>query len=194
MRARNYFLPANLEKTKDNKSVFGGTIGGPIKRDRLFYFASIESTVQRTIGGPYVSQASGSASQFLSLPPAAIRNGNFSGTGTVIYDPATGNNLGAGRVPFAFANCGLTSTTDPRFDACNFIPANRINQVAKNILGYLPMPTLPGNVEQLFCGARLQVRFPQDRHEDHLQREQQAEPERPVQLPARERAGRGPVW
>ena len=36
---------------------------------RLFFFASIESTVQRTIGGPYVSQASGSASQFLSLPP-----------------------------------------------------------------------------------------------------------------------------
>ncbi len=54
LRARNYFLPANREKTKDNKSVFGGTIGGPIKRDRVFFFASIESTVQRTIGGPYV--------------------------------------------------------------------------------------------------------------------------------------------
>ena len=90
LRARNYFLPASMEKTKDNKSVFGGTIGGPIKRDKLFYFASLESTVQRTIGGPYVTQASGSASQFLSLPTAAIRSGNFSGTGTVIYDPATG--------------------------------------------------------------------------------------------------------
>ena len=151
MRARNYFLPAHLDKTKDNKSVFGGTVGGPIKRDKLFFFASLESTVQRTIGGPYVSQASGSASQFLSLPPAAIRSGNFSGTGTVIYDPATGNNLGVGRVPFAFANCGITSTTDPRFDACNFIPAARINQVAKNILSYLPMPTLPGNVNNYFA-------------------------------------------
>jgi hypothetical protein len=151
MRARNYFLPAHLAKTKDNKSVFGGTIGGPIMRDRLFFFASLESTVQRTIGGPYVSQASGSASQFLSLPPAAIRSGNFSGTGTVIYDPLTGNNLGQGRVPFAFANCGLTSTADPRFDACNFIPASRINQVSKNILGYLPMPTLPGNVNNYFA-------------------------------------------
>ena len=151
MRARNYFLPANLEKTKDNKNVFGGTIGGPIKHDKLFFFASIESTVQRTIGGPYVSQASGSASQFLSLPPAAIRNGNFSGTGTVIYDPLTGNNLGVGRVPFAFANCGISSTADPRFDACNFIPANRINQVSKNILAYLPQPTLPGNVNNYFA-------------------------------------------
>ena len=124
LRARNFFLPANLEKTKDNKSVFGGTVGGPIKRDKLFYFVSVESTVQRTIGGPYVSQASGSASQFLSLPPAALRSGNFSGTGTVIYDPNTGAANGTGRVPFAFANCpGLSSTTDARFDACNFIPA-----------------------------------------------------------------------
>jgi hypothetical protein len=151
LRARNFFLPAGREKTKDNKSVFGGTLGGPIKRDRLFYFVSLESTIQRTIGGPYVAQASGSTSQFLSLPPAAIRNGNFSGTGTVIYDPATGNNLGLGRVPFAFANCGITSTTDPRFDSCNFIPANRINQVAKNILAYLPVPTLPGNANNYFA-------------------------------------------
>ena len=55
---------------------------------------SIETTMQRTIGGPYVTQATGSASQFLSIPTAAIRSGNFAGTGTVIYDPATGNNHG----------------------------------------------------------------------------------------------------
>ena len=151
LRARNYFLPANQKKTKDNKSVFGGTIGGPIKRDKLFYFASIESTVQRTIGGPYVTQASGSSSQFLSLPTAAIRSGNFSGTGVVIYDPSTGTATGQGRVPFAFANCGITSTTDPRFDACNFIPANRINQVSKNILAYLPQPQLSGNSNNYFA-------------------------------------------
>jgi Carboxypeptidase regulatory-like domain/TonB dependent receptor-like, beta-barrel len=152
LRARNFFLPANQEKTKDNKSVFGGTLGGPIKHDKLFYFVSIESTVQRTIGGPYVSQASGSASQFLSLPPAALRSGDFSGTGTVIYDPATGAANGTGRIPFAFANCpGVTSTTDSRFAACNFIPASRINQVSKNILAYLPLPTLPGNTNNYFA-------------------------------------------
>jgi hypothetical protein len=159
LRSRNFFLPSNMEKTKDNKSVFGGTLGGPIKRDKLFYFASIESTVQRTIGGPYVSQASGSASQFLSLPPAALRNGNFAGTGTVIYDPLTGTSTGVGRVPFAAMNCpalaSITNPTalaaDPRFDACNFIPANRINQVAKNILAYLPMPQLPGNANNYFA-------------------------------------------
>ena len=34
-----------------------------------------------------------------------------------------------------------TSTADPRFDSCNFIPASRINQVSKNILSHLPLPT-----------------------------------------------------
>jgi outer membrane receptor protein involved in Fe transport len=158
LRARNFFLPSTQKKTKDNKSVFGGTIGGPIKHDKLFYFASIESTVQRTIGGPYVAQASGSTSQFLSLPTAAIRSGNFAGTGTVIFDPTTGALNGTGRVPFAALNCpALASVSianlplDPRFDACNFIPAGRMNQVAKNILAYLPQPQFPGNANNYFA-------------------------------------------
>ena len=45
----------------------------------------------------------------------------------------------------------MTSTTDARFDACNFIPANRINQVSRNILGYLPQPQLPGNANNYFA-------------------------------------------
>ena len=194
MRSRNYFLPADQEKTKDNKNVFGGTVGGPIKRDKVFYFVSLENTMQRTIGGPYVTQATGSASQFLSMPTAAIRSGNFTGTGMVIYDPATGNNLGQGRVPFAFANCGLTSTADPRFDSCNFIPAARINQVSKNILSHLPLPQLAGQREQLLRGAEIQHGFLQAGYEGLLERDQPHQHERPVQLPAGERAGRRPVW
>jgi hypothetical protein len=160
LRARNFFLPSGQKKTKDNKNVFGGTIGGPIRHDKVFYFFSIESTVQRAIGGPYVTQSSGSASQFLSLPPANIRNGNFAGTGTVIYDPLTGTALGAGRVPFAFANCpGVTSTSDPRFDGCNFIPANRLNAVSRNILARLPLPTLPGNSNNYFATPEFNVDY-----------------------------------
>jgi hypothetical protein len=77
LRSRNFFLPAGQPKTKDNKSVFGGTLGGPIKHDKLFYFLSVESTIQQTIGGPYAAQANGSATQLLSLPPAALRAGDF---------------------------------------------------------------------------------------------------------------------
>jgi len=154
LRARNYFLPATQKKTKDNKSVFGGTLGGPIKHDKLFYFVSIESTVQQTIGGPYAAQANGSATQLLSLPPAALRAGDFSASGTAIYDPATGLANGTGRIPFAYVNCpGLApglAATDPAFAACNFIPANRINSIAKAINALLPPVTLPGNANNYF--------------------------------------------
>jgi hypothetical protein len=151
LRARNYFLPADQKKTHENKHIYGGTVGGPIKHDKLLYFVSIESTHNNTVGGPYVTQATGTATQFLNLPPAALRTGNFAGTGTVIYDPTTGAANGTGRIPFAFGNCpGMTSTSDPRFDACNFIPAGRINSIAKNIMSYLPLPTQAGNVNNYF--------------------------------------------
>src|SRR5262245_27201064 len=135
LRDRNSFLPAEQDKVKDDKNVFGGTVGAPIKKDKVFYFMSVESTVQRSVGGPYATQASGSATQFLSLPPTSIRGGDFSQTGTVIYDPLTGNANGTGRTPF------------PN----NVIPANRINQVAKNVLALLPQPMYPGTANNYFA-------------------------------------------
>jgi len=143
LRARNFFLPAASEKPKGTKNIYGGTIGGAIKRDRLFYFASIETTDSRAVGGPFI----GSSALLLSLPPMEFRGGNFSSTGVAIYDPLTGNPNGTGRTPFAFANCpGLTSTTDPQFASCNYIPANRLSKVSQRLLAYLPAPQTAGNV------------------------------------------------
>jgi Carboxypeptidase regulatory-like domain/TonB dependent receptor len=143
LRSRNFFLPASSEKPKGTKNIYGGTIGGPIKRDKLFYFASIETTDSRAVGGPFI----GSSALLLSLPPTELRGGNFSSTGVAIYDPLTGNPNGTGRTPFAFANCpGVTSTTDPRFASCNFIPANRLSRVAQRLLASLPAPQTAGNV------------------------------------------------
>lgn len=143
LRARNFFLPPTSEKPKGTKNIFGGTAGGRVKRDRLFFFASIETTDSREVGGPFI----GSSALLLSLPPTELRTGNFSSVGTPIYDPRTGNANGTGRVPFAFANCpGVTSTADPRFAACNYIPANRLSPVAQRLLAYLPAPTSGGNV------------------------------------------------
>ena len=93
LRARNYFLPATSEKPKGTKNIYGGTIGGPIKRDKLFYFASLETTDSRVVGGPFI----GSSALLFSLPPTELRTGNFASTGTPIYDPATGNANGTGR-------------------------------------------------------------------------------------------------
>ena len=92
--------------------------------------------------------------------------------------------------PLRSRTAASSSTTDARFDACNFIPASRINQVSKNILSYLPLPHASGQCQQLLRRSRLQLGFPQDRHEDHLQRQQPAEPERPFQLSAGQRERR----
>ena len=149
MRARNYFLPAGRDKGTSSVHVFGGTLGGPIVKNHLFFFVSDETTRQRTRNGNAIGQTG--TSGFVSLPPADLRRGNFSDSGTIIYDPATGNpSTGAGRVPFAFANCGLTSTADPRMASCNYIPANRINPIAAAMLSKLVMPTQPGYTNNYF--------------------------------------------
>src|SRR5688572_31374940 len=135
LKNRPYFLPTGTDKGKDTKHIFGGTVGGPLVRNRLFFFFSIESEIRWLKDGT-VQLAEGEVSTgttgLNTLPPAALRAGNFSDTNTVIYDPLTGNSAGAQRVPFAFANCpGVTSTSDPRFAGCNYIPANRINPISR---------------------------------------------------------------
>ena len=142
MKAHNYFLPPGDPAGSGSVHVFGGTAGGPIVHNKFFYFGSVESTRQRTTAGTALSNSG--ANGLRNLPTMDMRAGNFAGTSTVIYDPLTGAANGTGRVPFAFANCGITSTTDPRFDSCNFIPANRISPIATAVLAKLIPPTLPG--------------------------------------------------
>src|SRR6185295_5947783 len=112
MKARDYFLPAGQEKGKFIQNRFGGTISGPIAKDKLFFFSSVGATLQRDNG-----------SSILSLPSAGARTGDFSNFSTVVYDPATGSPDGSGRI--AFPN--------------NQIPANRIDPIAKKILSLTPL-------------------------------------------------------
>ena len=150
MRARNYFLPADRDKGTSSVNVFGGTLGGPIVKNKLFFFVSDETTRQRTFNGN--AQGQTGTSGFVSLPPADLRRGDFSGTGTrhlrpadrAIRRPASA----ACRSPLRTA--GVTSTTDPRFASCNFIPANRINPIAAAMLSKLVLPTQPGYTNNYF--------------------------------------------
>ena len=78
MRARNYFLPADRDKGTSSVNVFGGTLGGPIVKNKLFFFVSDETTRQRTFNGNAEGQTG--TSGFVSLPPADLRRGDFSNT------------------------------------------------------------------------------------------------------------------
>src|ERR1700736_1217973 len=73
--ARNFFAPT---KNALRRNQYGGTVGGPIKNNKVFFFADMERTNQRQ------------AQVFNdTLPTAAMRTGNFVGQKT-INDPLTG--------------------------------------------------------------------------------------------------------
>ena len=96
---------------------FGGTFGGPIIKNKTFFF------------GDYlrVTDHRGQTDR-LTIPTPQFRSGDFSGVSTLIYDPNTGTSTGASRTPFAG----------------NRVPDGRISAVSRRILGLLPAPTLPG--------------------------------------------------
>src|SRR5438094_4764486 len=87
--ALNYFLPASTKKNRNNQNQFGGTFGGPIKKDKLFFFVDYERTTQRGKAGPDIR----------TLPTAQMATGDFSNLpgNPIIYDPATGDAHGNGK-------------------------------------------------------------------------------------------------
>jgi hypothetical protein len=127
MRAKNYFTPAGTDEGKWLDNQFGGTLGGPVRQNKLFYFVSYEGTRQDR-----------QVPRTLSVPTQAVRNGNFNATGTTVYDPFTGNPDGTGRTPFPG----------------NVIPQSRISEVAKKLIAHWPLPNLPGEMNNYFIQPR----------------------------------------
>ena len=77
-------------KQKLRLNIFGGTIGGPIVKDKLFFFGAYQETHQRTGGGTTASVA-----------PAEWRRGDLSSIATVIRDPLTGQPFPNNQIPVA---------------------------------------------------------------------------------------------
>ncbi len=114
VRARNFFFVApQIPKNILNQA--GGTIGGPIVKNKLFFFADFERTVRRE-----------SRSAFRTVPNADIRRGSFAGTGSSIFDPLTGAADGSGRQLF------------PN----QLIPTSRIDSAAAAMAALTPAPNL----------------------------------------------------
>jgi len=119
LNARNFFQSSNPQKPAYRRNQFGGTFGGPVVRDRTFFFADYQGQRQ-SIGRTVIS----------TVPTVLQRQGIFTeaiaGRVPAVYDPAT--TVGLTRTPFHG----------------NAIPANRIDPVALALLQRYPLPTGSG--------------------------------------------------
>jgi len=88
-----YFSDRGNAKPKFIYNQFGATVGGPIKKNKLFYFLAYEGTREHS-----------NVQRFVDVPDAAMRQGDMSRSPEAVFDPLTGDPTdknGADRLPFA---------------------------------------------------------------------------------------------
>jgi len=121
LEARSFFLPANQKNPKLIENDTGGTLGGRIIKNKLFYFGSYE--------GDFIRQ--GVANSTVTIPTDAIKTGNESASPTPIYNPFSGTYNSAG-IP-------VGRTAFPG----NIIPPSLINPASAKLISLLPEPNQP---------------------------------------------------
>lgn len=118
MDARNYFANPTAPKPELRRNQFGGTLGGPIVRNKAFLFGSWQQTRERD-GITYVT----------TVPTPAMRGGDYTGQ-PAIFDPNTTVNQGG-------------SVYSRTAFARNLIPLSRVDPAAAKLLAIFPDPTSP---------------------------------------------------
>ena len=126
-------------KPDDNQHESGGTAGGPIRRNRVFFFVAYDGYRDRRQ----------TESRLVSIPTVAMRSGDFSALPVQIFDPATTrpNPNGTGFVRDPFPG--------------NIIPASRLSPISRNLQSFLPEPTSAG-LQNNYLGGSLPIGFNND--------------------------------
>ncbi len=151
LNARNLFAPAttaNPNKPVFRRNQYGFAVGGPVVKERTFFFSDFQGTRQ-SIGRvlisnvPTLAQRNGDFSASLGAPlflqtTATTATATTANTGTPINVVETNGNTVQARVGQIFR------LSDHRAYAGNVIPPNDFDAVARKLLGRYPLPTSAG--------------------------------------------------
>jgi hypothetical protein len=145
--ARGFFEPADQPKAPFKQNQFGGSFGGPIKKDKLFFFADYQGTRVRA-----------AQTYIVTVPTPAEIGGDFSailgaqvGTDALgrpvfaneIFNPASTRTVGGMTVRDGF---GFNTTTgQPIPGQANVIPQSQLDPIAHNIAQLYPAPNVAGS-------------------------------------------------
>jgi carboxypeptidase family protein len=111
LQARPYFAKVNPEL---RYNLFGGSLGGPIKKDRTQFFFNYEGRRQTS-----------TVTQIINVPTAAELTGDFSAFSTPVIDP----------------NTGKQATYNGR---SNVLPPSELDPVATALVKFYPAPNISG--------------------------------------------------
>ncbi|HEY4903017.1 MAG TPA: carboxypeptidase regulatory-like domain-containing protein [Candidatus Sulfotelmatobacter sp.] len=158
--ARNYFSPTRGTFIQNQ---FGGTFGGPIKRNKIFFFADYQGTRQRQgvdtglIPVPSEQDRTGNLSDLASsFSTTQVVNGQTFEVPTTVSGPAWANTLSqsfgypvsAGE-PYYFPGCPNTNYSASSTTACVLptlqIPTTAWTGPAQHLLQYIPTPNASGD-------------------------------------------------
>lgn len=163
--ASQYGFGSNVPKAPYKQNQFGGTLGGPIKKDKVFFFFDYEGT--------RINQAQ---TDYESVPVAGESTGDFSSIlgpqstscgpngdqpcvdalgrpvfTNEIFNPATTRTVGGSVVRDGFGFNTVTGLPIP--GQANIIPAGSLNTLGLNYAALYPAPNLPGTANNYVVNA-----------------------------------------
>jgi hypothetical protein len=157
--AADWFEDNNgLKKGELRWNMFGGSIGGPVIKNKVFFFGDyqgfrhVQGNTQSGIAVPTVLQRNSGYTNLSELITANASSaaradalGRMIPLGTVL-DPATTRAVPGGYVrdPFGLATCTGATISLAACPGLNQIPADRIDPNAVKLLNLFPLPTTTG--------------------------------------------------
>lgn len=157
--ANNWFNDANNIAIPGLRwNDFGATVGGPIKKDKIFFFVDYEGTRSRTLstsnaGVPSAAERLGDFSELCGYSGGAFNaQGMCSSPGgqlwdpySGVYDPSQGGPVRSSSIPFNNM-AAYMSPGSPILNGTPYqppaVPGNLINPVSQKMMNYYPLPNV----------------------------------------------------